>query len=92
VDGAKANELPDPVNEDGQAGAPGALHGTPGGDQRRATGAKVGSVQQVLVDAIDGELRARSRSRDGLVQIQAAMRRRSTARSVRAGRSGRADD
>jgi ribosomal protein S12 methylthiotransferase len=75
VDGAKANELPDPVPEDEKQDRLQRFMQRQAEISAARLEAKVGSVQRVLVDAIDGELAiARSRADapeiDGLVQIQ----------------------
>jgi ribosomal protein S12 methylthiotransferase len=75
VEGAKANELPDPVPEDEKQDRLQRFMQRQAEISAARLEAKVGSVQRVLVDAIDGELAiARSRADapeiDGLVQIQ----------------------
>jgi ribosomal protein S12 methylthiotransferase len=75
VEGAKANELPDPVPEDEKQDRLQRFMQRQAEISAARLEAKVGSVQRVLVDAIDGELSiARSRADapeiDGLVQIQ----------------------
>jgi ribosomal protein S12 methylthiotransferase len=75
VDGAKANALPDPVPEDEKQDRLQRFMQRQAEISAARLEAKVGSVQTVLVDAIDGELAiARSRADapeiDGLVQIQ----------------------
>ncbi|MCI1730719.1 MAG: 30S ribosomal protein S12 methylthiotransferase RimO [Chiayiivirga sp.] len=75
VDGAKANELPDPVNEDEKQDRLRRFMQRQAEISAARLEAKVGSVQTVLVDALDGELAiARSKADapeiDGLVQIQ----------------------
>jgi ribosomal protein S12 methylthiotransferase len=75
VDGAKANELPDPVDEDEKQDRLRRFMQKQAEISAARLEAKVGSVQTVLVDALDGELAiARSRADapeiDGLVQIQ----------------------
>ncbi|MBP6597570.1 MAG: 30S ribosomal protein S12 methylthiotransferase RimO [Arenimonas sp.] len=75
VDGAKANDLPDPVPEDVKQERLARFMALQAEISAEKLERKVGSVQTVLVDAIDGEL-AIGRSRadapeiDGLVQIQ----------------------
>jgi len=75
VDGAAANALPDPVPEAVKQERLARFMEHQAAISAARLEAKVGSVQQVLVDAIDGEL-AMARSRadapeiDGLVQIQ----------------------
>ena len=75
VDGAKANELPDPVPEDVKQDRLARFMELQAEISAEKLQRKVGSVQQVLVDSIDGELAiARSKADapeiDGLVQIQ----------------------
>ncbi|MFT3896412.1 MAG: 30S ribosomal protein S12 methylthiotransferase RimO [Thermomonas sp.] len=75
VEGAKANELPDPVPEDVKQERLARFMERQAAISEARLAAKVGSVQQVIVDAIDGELAiARSRADapeiDGLVQVQ----------------------
>ena len=75
VDGAKANELPDPVPEDVKPDRLARFMELQAEISAEKLQRKVGSVQQVLVDSIDGELAiARSKADapeiDGLVQIQ----------------------
>jgi ribosomal protein S12 methylthiotransferase len=75
VDGAKANELPDPVPEEIKQDRLARFMELQAEISAEKLQRKVGSVQQVLVDSIDGELAiARSKSDapeiDGLVQIQ----------------------
>jgi ribosomal protein S12 methylthiotransferase len=75
VDGARANELPDPVPEDEKQERLQRFMQRQAEISAARLEAKVGSVQTVIVDAIDGELAiARSRADapeiDGLVQIQ----------------------
>ena len=70
VEGAKANALPDPVPEAGEAGAPGALHGAAGGDlHRQARG------QGRHDPALPGR-RARRRTRDRALDGRCAGDRR----------------
>ncbi len=75
VTGARANELPDPVPEDVKQERLARFMERQAAISEARLAAKVGSVQRVLVDAIDGELAiARSMADapeiDGLVQIQ----------------------
>jgi ribosomal protein S12 methylthiotransferase len=75
VDGAKANDLPNPVPEDEKQDRLQRFMQRQAEISAARLEAKVGSVQTVLVDAIDGELGiARSKADapeiDGLVQIQ----------------------
>ena len=75
VDGAKANELPDPVPEDVKQERLARFMERQAAISEARLAAKVGTVQQVIVDAIDGELAiARSMADapeiDGLVQVQ----------------------
>ncbi len=75
VTGAKANALPDPVDEDVKQQRLARFMERQAGISAAMLEAKVGSVQTCLVDAIDGELAiARSMADapeiDGLVQIQ----------------------
>ncbi len=75
VDGAKANELPDPVDEDVKQERLARFMERQAAISEARLAAKVGTVQQVIVDAIDGELAiARSMADapeiDGLVQVQ----------------------
>jgi ribosomal protein S12 methylthiotransferase len=75
VDGAKANELPDPVPEELKQDRLARFMELQAEISSEKLQRKVGSVQQVLVDSIDGELAiARSKADapeiDGLVQIQ----------------------
>ena len=75
VDGAKANDLPDPVGEDVKQERLARFMERQASISEARLAVKVGSVQQVIVDAIDGELAiARSMADapeiDGLVQIQ----------------------
>jgi ribosomal protein S12 methylthiotransferase len=75
VDGAKANELPDPVPEELKQERLARFMALQADISAEKLQRKVGSVQQVLVDSIDGELAiARSKADapeiDGLVQIQ----------------------
>jgi ribosomal protein S12 methylthiotransferase len=75
VTGAKANDLPNPVPEDVKQERLARFMARQADISAAKLEAKVGSVQQVLIDAIDGEL-AIGRSMadapeiDGLVQIQ----------------------
>ena len=75
VDGAKANDLPDPVDEDVKQERLARFMERQAAISEARLAAKVGTVQQVIVDAIDGELAiARSMADapeiDGLVQVQ----------------------
>ncbi|MEY3372984.1 MAG: hypothetical protein RLZZ537_1452, partial [Pseudomonadota bacterium] len=75
VDGAKANDLPDAVPEDVKQERLARFMELQAEISAEKLQRKVGTVQQVLVDAIDGELAiARSKADapeiDGLVQIQ----------------------
>ncbi|UZW62779.1 30S ribosomal protein S12 methylthiotransferase RimO [Lysobacter enzymogenes] len=75
VDGAKANDLPDPVPEELKQERLARFMERQAEISAAKLEAKVGSVQRCLVDAIDGELAiARSMADapeiDGLVQIQ----------------------
>ncbi|MBP6533539.1 MAG: 30S ribosomal protein S12 methylthiotransferase RimO [Arenimonas sp.] len=75
VDGAKANELPDPVPEEIKQERLARFMDLQAEISAEKLQRKVGSVQQVLVDSLDGELAiARSKADapeiDGLVQIQ----------------------
>lgn len=75
VDGAKANDLPDPVDEEVKQERLARFMERQAEISAAKLEAKVGSVQRCLVDAIDGELAiARSMADapeiDGLVQIQ----------------------
>ncbi len=75
VEGAKANDLPDPVPEAVKQERLARFMGRQAGISTAKLEAKVGSVQRCLVDTIDGELAiARSMADapeiDGLVQIQ----------------------
>ncbi|RZA21638.1 MAG: 30S ribosomal protein S12 methylthiotransferase RimO [Lysobacteraceae bacterium] len=75
VDGAKANDLPDPVDEAVKQERLARFMERQAAISEARLAAKVGSVQQVIVDAIDGELAiARSMADapeiDGLVQVQ----------------------
>jgi ribosomal protein S12 methylthiotransferase len=75
VAGARANELPDPVPEDEKQDRLRRFMQKQAEISAARLEAKVGSVQRVIVDAIDGELAiARSKADapeiDGLVQIQ----------------------
>jgi ribosomal protein S12 methylthiotransferase len=75
VDGARANELPDPVPEDVKLDRLERFMAMQAEISAAKLEAKVGSVQTVLIDSIDGEL-AIGRSKadapgiDGCVQIQ----------------------
>ena len=75
VQGAIANELPDPVDEGVKQERLARFMQRQAAISAAKLEAKVGSVQQVIVDAIDGELAiARSKADapeiDGLVQVQ----------------------
>ncbi len=75
VEGAAANALPDPVPEDVKQERLARFMERQAAISEARLAAKVGTVQQVLVDAIDGELAiARSMADapeiDGLVQVQ----------------------
>ena len=75
VEGAKANELPDPVPEEVKQERLARFMERQALISEARLAAKVGTVQQVIVDAIDGELAiARSMADapeiDGLVQVQ----------------------
>jgi ribosomal protein S12 methylthiotransferase len=75
VEGAKANDLPDPVDEDVKQERLARFMERQAAISEARLAAKVGSVQQVIVDAIDGDLAiARSMADapeiDGLVQVQ----------------------
>jgi ribosomal protein S12 methylthiotransferase len=75
VDGAKANDLPDPVPEDVKQERLARFMELQAEISSEKLERKVGSIQRCLVDAIDGELAiARSMADapeiDGLVQIQ----------------------
>ena len=75
MDGAAANDLPDPVPEEVKQERLARFMARQADISAARLEAKVGSVQRCLVDAIDGELAiARSRADapeiDGLVQIQ----------------------
>ena len=75
VDGAKANALPDPVAEEVKQERLARFMARQAAISEARLAAKVGTVQRVLVDAIDGELAiARSMADapeiDGLVQVQ----------------------
>ncbi|ALN62292.1 30S ribosomal protein S12 methylthiotransferase RimO [Lysobacter antibioticus] len=75
VDGAKANDLPDPVDEDVKQERLARFMERQAEISAAKLEAKVGSIQRCLVDAIDGDLAiARSMADapeiDGLVQIQ----------------------
>src|SRR5690242_11164275 len=75
VQGAMANELPDPVDDAVKQERLARFMQRQAAISAAKLEAKVGSVQQVIVDAIDGELAiARSRADapeiDGLVQVQ----------------------
>ncbi|GAA4864036.1 30S ribosomal protein S12 methylthiotransferase RimO [Luteimonas vadosa] len=75
VDGAKANDLPDPVDEAVKQERLARFMHRQAGISAARLEAKVGSVQRCLVDAIDGELAiARSMADapeiDGVVQVQ----------------------
>ena len=75
VEGAKANDLPDPVDDDVKQERLARFMEKQAGISADRLEAKVGSVQRVLVDAIDGDLAiARSMADapeiDGVVQVQ----------------------
>ncbi|WP_240126007.1 30S ribosomal protein S12 methylthiotransferase RimO [Thermomonas alba] len=75
VEGAAANALPDPVPEEVKQERLARFMARQAAISEARLAAKVGTVQQVLVDAIDGELAiARSMADapeiDGLVQVQ----------------------
>src|SRR5690606_15424039 len=75
VEGARANELPDPVDEDLKQERLARFMERQAAISEARLAAKVGSVQTCIVDAIDGELAiARSMADapeiDGLVQVQ----------------------
>jgi ribosomal protein S12 methylthiotransferase len=75
VDGAKANELPDPVAEDVKQERLARFMERQAAISAQRLEAKVGTVQRCIVDALDGELAiARSMADapqiDGVVQIQ----------------------
>ncbi|MFN3702669.1 30S ribosomal protein S12 methylthiotransferase RimO [Thermomonas sp.] len=75
VEGAAANALPDPVPEDVKQERLARFMERQAAISEARLAAKVGTVQQVIVDAIDGELAiARSMADapeiDGLVQVQ----------------------
>ncbi|MGI8561870.1 MAG: 30S ribosomal protein S12 methylthiotransferase RimO [Luteimonas sp.] len=75
VDGARANALPDPVDEDTKQERLARFMARQADISAARLAAKVGSVQRCLVDAIDGELAiARSMADapeiDGVVQVQ----------------------
>ena len=75
VEGAKANDLPDPVDEGVKQERLARFMEKQAAISTAKLEAKVGTVQQVIVDAIDGELAiARSMADapeiDGLVQVQ----------------------
>src|SRR5690606_11988892 len=75
VEGAKANDLPDPVDEDVKQERLARFMERQAGISAAKLEAKVGSLQRCIVDAIDGELAiARSMADapeiDGLVQVQ----------------------
>lgn len=75
VDGAKANELPDPVDEEVKQERLARFMERQAEISANKLEAKVGSVQRCIVDALDGDLAiARSMADapeiDGLVQIQ----------------------
>ncbi|MGO1071680.1 30S ribosomal protein S12 methylthiotransferase RimO [Lysobacter sp. CA199] len=75
VDGAKANDLPDPVDEDIKQERLARFMERQAEISANKLEAKIGSVQRCIVDAIDGDLAiARSMADapeiDGLVQIQ----------------------
>ncbi len=75
VEGAKANDLPDPVDEEVKQERLARFMERQAGISTAKLDAKVGSVQRCLVDALDGELAiARSMADapeiDGVVQVQ----------------------
>ena len=75
VDGAKANDLPDPIDEDVKQDRLARFMERQAEISANKLEAKVGSVQRCIVDALDGDLAiARSMADapeiDGLVQIQ----------------------
>ncbi len=75
VDGAKANELPDPVDEDVKQERLARFMERQAEISTAKLEAKVGTVQRCIVDATDGELAiappmADAPENDGLVQIQ----------------------
>ena len=75
VEGAKANDRPDPVPEEAKQERLARFMHRQAAISEARLAAKVGSVQQVIVDAIDGDLAiARSMADapeiDGLVQVQ----------------------
>ncbi len=75
VDGAKANDLPDPVDEDVKQERLARFMQRQAEISEARLAAKVGTVQRCIVDAIDGDLAiARSMADapeiDGLVQVQ----------------------
>ncbi|MDQ3160051.1 MAG: radical SAM protein, partial [Pseudomonadota bacterium] len=75
VQGAKANDLPDPIDEDVKQDRLARFMERQAMISEARLAAKVGSVQRCIVDAIDGDLAiARSMADapeiDGLVQIQ----------------------
>ncbi len=75
VTGAKANDLPDPIDEDLKQERLARFMERQAGISEARLASKVGTVQQCIVDAIDGDLAiARSMADapeiDGLVQIQ----------------------
>ncbi|QNN47233.1 30S ribosomal protein S12 methylthiotransferase RimO [Thermomonas brevis] len=75
VDGAKANDLPDPVPEEVKQERLARFMERQAAISEARLAAKVGTVQKVIVDAIDGDLAiARSMADapeiDGLVQVQ----------------------
>jgi ribosomal protein S12 methylthiotransferase len=75
VEGAKANDLPDPVDEDVKQERLARFMERQAAISEARLAAKVGTVQHVIVDAIDGDLAiARSMADapeiDGLVQVQ----------------------
>ncbi|KRB08735.1 30S ribosomal protein S12 methylthiotransferase RimO [Lysobacter sp. Root690] len=75
VDGAKANDLPDPIDEDVKQERLARFMERQAEISANKLEAKIGSVQRCIVDALDGDLAiARSMADapeiDGLVQIQ----------------------
>jgi ribosomal protein S12 methylthiotransferase len=75
VDGARANDLPDPIDEDVKQERLARFMERQAEISANKLEAKVGSVQRCIVDALDGDLAiARSMADapeiDGLVQIQ----------------------
>src|SRR5690606_29799225 len=75
VEGAKANELPDPVDEDVKQERLARFMERQAAISAAKLEAKVGSVQRCIVDTIDGDLAiarsmADAQEIDGLVQVQ----------------------